>query len=319
MTRKWRPSLGMVLGGALAGTLALALVGLVVFRFIGPEIGFRNAAILIGSIITCLTALCGMLLVRLLLRPVRDLARYAGEVKSGGKTAKLPQHFGTSELRSTGASVLEMAEALQMREATIRSYSDHVTHELKNPLSAVIAAAELLQDRDLPEADRALVRQIDEAGQPMNSQLDALRRIVRAREVDYRGNCNLASILPSLTAKFEDLTIVGQGTEKNLPLGRDGLALVIEHLVSNAEAHGAKAVTIEATGRNSLHISDDGNGIQTEDIERIFEPLYSTRQDTGGTGMGLAIVRSLLAAHGATIHAETASDGATFSIVFPSV
>ena len=70
MTQKWRPSLAFVLGGALCGTLALSFVGLVAFRYLGPMMGFREAAILLAIIIAGATSILGWLLVRLLLRPI---------------------------------------------------------------------------------------------------------------------------------------------------------------------------------------------------------------------------------------------------------
>ena len=77
MTRKWRPSLWLVLGGALAGTLALSLAGIVTLRYLGPEIGFRHAAVLLAAIIGLLTAVLWLMLLRVLLRPVTALAAYA--------------------------------------------------------------------------------------------------------------------------------------------------------------------------------------------------------------------------------------------------
>ena len=84
MSRRWRPSLGFVLGGALTGTLALSFVGLITLRYLGPEIGFRNAAVLIACLIALATGILGWLLVRLLLRPIRGLERYARAQEDGG-------------------------------------------------------------------------------------------------------------------------------------------------------------------------------------------------------------------------------------------
>ena len=71
MIRRWRPTLSFVLGGALFGTLCLLFLGLVLLRYMGPEIGFRNGALLLGFCIATPTAVLGWLLVRLLLRPIR--------------------------------------------------------------------------------------------------------------------------------------------------------------------------------------------------------------------------------------------------------
>jgi two-component system, OmpR family, sensor kinase len=72
--QKWRPALWQVVGGALLGTLGLSFLGLVALRLIGPEIGFRLAALIIGSVILVATLVLGLMLVRLILRPVASLA-----------------------------------------------------------------------------------------------------------------------------------------------------------------------------------------------------------------------------------------------------
>lgn len=314
MKRKWRPTLAMVLGGALAGTLIMAFAGLILLRFLGPEIGFRNAAFLIALTIAALTAGFGLLLARLLLAPMRALARYASAVRTGSQAGTAPpDQFGTRETGATAAAVIDMAEALKTRETTIRSYSDHVTHELKGPVSAVIAASELLQDRDLASADRALVDQIAGAAAQMNTELDALRRVVRAREADYRGESRLADILSEL--KAAGLQISAAGQDVAMPMAAEGVTLILDHLVSNAACHGATSIELQATP-GELVIADNGAGIPEGDRTRIFEPFFTTRRDGGGTGMGLAIVRSILSAHAGTIEALPAGNGATFRIRF---
>ena len=177
MMRKWRPSLQFVLGGALAVTLTLSLSGLVALRYLGPEIGFRNAAIFLALTICLLTGVLGALLVRLLLRPIRSLSTYARSVRAApAAPATPPQHYGTSELQQLAGAVIDMADTLTLREATIRSYSDHVTHQLKSPTAAIAAAAEMLEDGTAPGSeDRRLVDQISGAAREIQEHLDALQ------------------------------------------------------------------------------------------------------------------------------------------------
>ena len=142
IVRKWRPALWHVLGGALLGTLGLSLVGLVALRLLGPVLGYRWAAVILGGMILLATLVLGLLLNRLLLRPITALAGRAGDLNRDPMARAEPlAHYGTRELRDLGESVLSMAGRLQAREATIRSYTDHVTHEMKTPLSAMRAAA----------------------------------------------------------------------------------------------------------------------------------------------------------------------------------
>jgi two-component system, OmpR family, sensor kinase len=304
VNRRWRPSLGFVLGGALLATLGFAFFGLVALRYLGPVIGFRQAALILGAVILVLTGALGWLLVRLLLRPITALEDYAVAQAAGGQ-ALPPGHFGTSELHRTAVAVMGMAETLRDREATIRSFTDHVTHEIKTPVSAIRAAVELLEDGGgLSVADLRIVGQI--AG-----QLQALREAAQAREVRYLGQTTLDEVVKGLTgARF-----VVVGGDVHLPMAAAGLALVLGHLVRNAVEHGAREVRLTAQGAE-LRVQDDGSGISTGNRDRIFEPFFTTGREKGGTGMGLSIVRSILAAHGGEIALDAAPGPTVFVIRF---
>ncbi len=311
MTRRWRPSLGFVLGGALLATLGFAFCGLVALRYLGPEIGFRQAALILGAVILVLTGALGWLLMRLLLRPIAALEDYATAQQAGGQ-ATPPRHFGTSELHRTAVAVMGMAETLRDREATIRSFTDHVTHEIKTPVSAIRAAVELLQDGGgLTEADLRIVQQIDGAQAQIAGQLQALRLAAQAREVRYLGTCTLDQVVPGLTSA----RCVVEGGDVPLPMAAAGMALVLGHLVRNAVAHRAGEISLRAAGRE-LRVQDDGTGISAGNRDRIFEPFFTTGRETGGTGMGLSIVRNILAAHGGDIALAEGTGPTCFVIRF---
>ena len=318
MTRRWRPSLWFVLGGAMGGTLALSLIGLIVFRYLGPVIGFGEAAILLGAAIGLLTGALWLILVRLLQRPVTGLAAYAAAVRAAPDAATPePAHFGTRELHRMALNVIDMARTLADREATIRSFTDHVTHELKTPVTAIRAATELLEDDPaLSPGNRALVGQIAGAGEQMQRQLAALRELAAAREVPLGGGGRLADLLPSLGADHPGLQVTAGGAERPLPLSPDVLGIVLRHMADNAAAHGARALRLTADAEG-LTIADDGKGISPGNRAHVFEPFFTTRRESGGTGMGLYIVARLLKAQGAEIALAPAPSGTTFRITFP--
>lgn len=324
MTRKWRPSLWLVLGGALAGTLALSLAGIVALRYLGPEIGFRHATILLATIIGLLTAVLWLMLLRVLLRPVTALAAYAAAMRAPSREAVAPpEHFGTRELHDMGLSVIDMAATLSNRETTVRSFTNHVTHELRTPISTLRAATELLEDSaELSPADRHLVAQIRGAGQQLDRQMEALRQVAAARETDYRGRTRLPELIKGLAPRHPGLRIIARGEDIVLPLAMEGAEIVFSHLFGNAAGHGAKTVSVDARQEAELlavTVRDDGRGVSSGNRERIFEPFFTTRRESGGTGMGLHIVASLLRAHGGRIVLEPAADGsgAAFRIEFP--
>ncbi len=317
LRRKWRPSLGLVLGGGLAGTLVLSLLGLIALRYLGPEIGFRNAAGFLTIPIGCATGVLGYLLVRLLLRPISALAVFSEAVEQG-QSAEPPDHYGTQELSRLAGSVLGMADTLQRREASIRVFADHVTHELKTPVTAIRAASELLTEADtLSDQDRELLQQILGASDQMQTQLDALNRVAKARIPEHHGATLLNDLAGELRASFPDLNLAFQGGDQTLPLAASGLRIVLKQLLDNAQRHGAGRVTLTA-GPGTLTVRDDGPGISAGNRDRIFNPFFTTTRERGGTGMGLTIAASLLGAHGWHIALVPSGTGALFKIEFPS-
>lgn len=134
--------------------------------------------------------------------------------------------------------------------------------------------------------------------EPVTGETDVERAVEAARSISQRLEVNLKGD-PSLS----------------LPISDENMAIVLAHLADNAAQHGATRLTIWAeagsTG-SSLSIHDDGDGIATAHRERIVNEFFTTRRVTGGTGMGLPIVRSLLARHGASIQlSNTYGSGTT--------
>ena len=302
--RKWRPPLALVLGGTLAAVFFLPLLGIAYFRVAGGVLGWAETSWMIGWMAFVATAILGALLWRLVLRPVRALTAYA---ESEGETAA-PIHFGTPEFSQLGQAVLEMTEALRGREAVLRSYADHVTHELKSPLTVIQGAAELLESSDLHEADRLkLLQGITDNTRRMEALLDGQRALAQAQEVIPAGVCRLSDVLADVAGAI----VV---TDGDVPLPREVMDLVVTHLVGNALAHGAKEVTFDFLGAG-LFVADDGAGISQGNRARIFDPFFTTRRAEGGTGMGLPIVRRMLQSQGADI-VLLDKPGAAFEITF---
>ncbi len=306
----------MVLGGALAGILPLSFAGLVTFRYLGPEFGFRNAAFALGTLIALGTAMLGWLLARLLLRPIHALERFAAQVQHGD-AAPPPLHFGTTELHQTVQSVIDMARTLQNREATIRSYTDHMTHEVKTPVAVIRAAVVLLEDAALTPSDRKLVAQIDGARIQIEAQLQALRRAARAREVLHIGACTLSDL--ASRPDHPGLTLVLSGARMPIPFAAEALLIPLSHLLRNPAEHGAQRVEIAAGGNDSaiaVTFSDDGSGVSGGNASRIFDPFFTTKRATGGTGMGLSIARNLIEVHRWRIVLIPSAKGAAFLLTF---
>jgi signal transduction histidine kinase len=204
-----------------------------------------------------------------------------------------------------------MANTLKDREAGVRAYTDHVTHELKSPLTSLIGASELL-DADTPGEDRArLIETIRAASRKMQEQLDALRRLATARDPVGPGPARLSHAAGAVEAAIPfDLN-----GDAEVPIDANALAAILTHLAQNAAAHGATRLSLEPI-HSGFSVSDDGRGIATGNRARIFDPFFTTRREHGGTGMGLTIVRTMLQAAGGHIALAPSRNGARFDITF---
>ncbi|MRU15389.1 HAMP domain-containing protein [Roseovarius sp. A21] len=311
--QKWRPPLALVLGGTLATVLCLPLVGIAYFKLAGNILGWAETAWMIFWMAVVATCVLGFLVWRLVLRPVYALTEHAKAVKAGARDAPVPRHYGTPELSELGQAVIDMGSTLQDREAGLRAYTNHVTHELKSPLTSLIAAAELLEAESAPEDREELIGTVQRAAFAMRDKLEALRHLSAAREPVGRGPAQLSQVVGAVRDEAEiDVTLEG---EAQVPMDAGALAAILGHLAQNAAAHGATALRITARGQR-ITVADDGPGIEDGNRARIFAPFFTTRRHDGGTGMGLTIVQTMLQAVDGQIDLLPSEAGAVFELRF---
>ena len=306
---KWRPPLWLVIACTIFAMLCLPVIGILALQSTVPNWGFRDGTLIVIAGVLVAATFVGWVLWRILLRPITTLAARADDIRTGQAAALDPlAHYGTSEMQAMGHAMRQMGQVLQGREAVLRSYADHVTHELKSPLSAVQGAAELLAGADLPTGDRAkMVQNIIDATGRMNDLLDAQRALARANDPLPAGHCLLSDAI----ASDADIHVQTDGT---IPMSADAFGPIATHLIENSRSHGGTEIKFDLVDR-TLTVSDNGSGVSEGNKDRIFDPFFTTRRDAGGTGMGLSIVRRMLEAHGARI-SVVAGKGATFVITF---
>ena len=303
---KWRPPLWIVVAVTLCVVLSLPIIGIVFVRYLWPVLGYQEAVYVAGVGVLVATFVMGWGLWRLLLRPVTAMRERVSGLRQNAPDALDPlEHYGTADMQALGQSFLDMGRALQNREAVLRSYADHVTHELKSPLTVVRGAAELLAMPDLPIDERErLLGRIETSVERMTALLDAQRSLAQAQEPAARGHVRLSDVA-------QGVEVIKDGV---VPLSEDALRLVLDHLIGNAAAHGATQVSVSYDGK--LAVQDNGSGVSKGNAPRIFEPFFTTRREAGGTGMGLSIVRRTLEAHSAQIALVPSDQGARFEITF---
>jgi two-component system phosphate regulon sensor histidine kinase PhoR len=209
-----------------------------------------------------------------------------------------------------------------------------VSHELRTPLARMLA---LLETATLPGADvDSLVEQAQQEVREARELIDDvlfLGELETGREVVSLGRTRALPVVQEVVAAFADraahseVTLeVSGGESVEIPLRPRMLRVVVENLVANAIRYGgpgsACRVTVTQQGDGpTLTVSDDGAGVDPDDLARLFERFYraDTARSSRGTGLGLAIVKHIVTSAGGSVEAHGAR-GAGLEIVcrFPA-
>jgi signal transduction histidine kinase len=316
--RKWRPTLAMIVMAVLLSVLILPVAIVVSFRALdhgGSTFGLAEGLAL--AVALAITVGVGLVFSRTIAGPINALVRRSNAIGQGGRSAIVaPEQLGTRELAALSDSLLDLATRLVDRTEYVSGFAAHVSHELKSPVTAIRGAAELMRDTPMTEDERRrFVDNIIADADRLSALLGRLRELARAELDISAGSTTLADVLGG------DAFVVLSG-ETTVPIALDSGAAgaVFTQLLSNARAHGAKRAAVSAERRDDsllIRVADDGEGISPGNRNRIFEPFFTTRRETGGTGMGLQIVRALLASHGGTIELVESDRGTTFLLRVP--
>ena len=234
-----------------------------------------------------------------------------------------------------------LADARDAAEAASRAREDMlaiVAHDLRNPLNVVMIARGLLAETDQPgERREQLLAVMQRATQRMNRLVEDLLEVVRQEsgkmslvleEVPVADILEQAVEMCHATAMERNISLRVNEAPPDLFVTADEerILQVMSNLVGNAlkfaPRGGSVVLECERKGAEAVFaVIDSGPGIAPEDLDRLFEKFWQRRRDdTRGVGLGLAIARGIVEAHGGRIWAEsTVGSGATFFFTLPVV
>ncbi|MBU1429422.1 HAMP domain-containing protein [Myxococcota bacterium] len=265
---------------------------------------------------------------RTIARPLEELTATAERIAEGARRASLPTPSGR-EMRQLTRALAAMRRALEERHQ-MEAFVADLSHELKNPVSAIRAAVEVLEEGAVedPEARDRFIARIDEASQRLHLILQDLLVLARleARGVSM-GPAPLAFdqlIKGACEACRDQLEIRDVRLKLHIqPVKLRGearwLRRAVDNLLSNAIRYsppgGEVTLTLKQRGDAAvLLIEDQGPGVAPRLRGRIFERFVTDRGNRGGTGLGLAIVRSVAELHGGEIKLLEGEGGARFEL-----
>lgn len=216
------------------------------------------------------------------------------------------------------------------RLATIGQFAAGIGHELRNPLGVVESSAFLLGQRlqQLGVNDPNINRHLDKIAtevQRSTKTINDLLELARSRQPQRKRTKAADAISHALASITLPCTIevnVDAPAEVTLDGDSDQIGRVLTNLVINAsQAMGGKgriAIAARRMGNETrLKVSDEGPGIPVDIRHRVFEALFTTKAK--GSGLGLALCRRIVEAHGGTITLDTADKGATFCVAIPDL
>jgi PAS domain S-box-containing protein len=209
-----------------------------------------------------------------------------------------------------------------------------VAHELNNPLTAILGISDLIRERSVDDSMRhqvdTVLKQARRAATIVQNLLVFSRpSILRQTKVQIDQIVKQALDAQRASLQQKKITVEFKPAPGLPPIEGDPKLLVqgFSNLIANAEqAIGAVrdtgTIRISAAlkeGKIALDFSDDGPGIAPENIGKVFDPFFTTRRPTGGTGLGLTISQAIVKEHGGKIEVEsTPGAGATFRVLLPA-
>lgn len=296
-----------------------------------------NRGFLIASLAAVVIGLLmSLVLAREVSRPISDLTVAVHGV-AGGDYSQRVVASGGREIHELGDTFNRLSENLETNEMLRHNLVADISHELRNPLASIKASVEAAEDgvtavgpdylRSLSEDVDVLTRLVDDLHQL--NQLEAGEVALKPAEL-LIGSA-LESAASRLSSEAGYLEIVTEIESDLPPVWADPqrLSQILSNLTGNAVAHTPPGGKVTLGARRcptesmvEVFVSDTGSGIAPEDLPYIFERLYraepARERATGGAGIGLAVVRSLVESGGGRIWAESRlQSGTTITFTLP--
>jgi signal transduction histidine kinase len=284
-----------------------------------------KAALIGAPIAVLLLGLSIYFITTLTLRSVAALRHGAADITAAGLSGqRLPVPSAQDEIHRLAVTLNRMLDRIETAASRQRTFVGDAAHELRSPLASLRVQLEVSQrmgpNTDWPELIDDVLIDVSRLERLVEDLL-ALARLDETGGASARHeSIDLGALIESITSNYEHARVPVECTVAPDVIvlgGRDALHRVVVNLVDNAVRYARSGVQVDVDADGSfarLTITDDGPGLPESERERVFDRFYraetSRSRDSGGTGLGLPIVRDLLRAHKGTVRLIARPDGA---------
>jgi signal transduction histidine kinase len=334
------PTIRAKLGSVIVFAVGMTLLLVYLILGVGFEVftigGHWGELLLAGALGAGIALVIARWVARGLTQPLRDMAQAARRMETGDYSQRVVTE-SRDEVGKLATAFNRMSSELEGLELMRRDLVANVSHELKTPISALRAHLENLLDgveRPDRETLHVMLAQSERLGRLVVQLLD-LSRLESGDVPLERERVDLAPLVSQVLSEIEvarpDRRVaLNDAIPEDLPpvyADRERVHQVLFNLLDNAVRFTPSGgrVTVTASrhdGSVDVAVADTGPGIRAEHLPRVFERFYrvdeARSRDDGGTGIGLAIARSVVEAHGGRIWAESRpGEGSTFTFELP--
>ncbi|MFR7935141.1 MAG: sensor histidine kinase [Clostridium perfringens] len=320
-------------------------IGEVRVKFYGPIFYMQNELVFldivnkiilgIGVLLILASTIIGFIISRSITRPINKLMTKAKYISKGEYDKKIEINTDILEINDLINSINNLSQSIKEQENIRKRLTGDISHELKTPLTNIQSHLEAMIDGIWEPTEERLLS-VKEEAERLSSLVSDMQKLNKYDESSIKlkkDNVNISDIICfvifqfSNLAKSKNIKIEYEKKNINLYCDKDKITQALVNILSNAIRYSNEGSTIfieEKLKDNKVIISieDQGIGISEEDLKYVFERFYradkSRTRATGGTGIGLTIVKSIVSSHGGEVKLESKlGEGSKFTIILP--
>ncbi len=322
-----------------------AKVGTVTLGYYGPfyyneeDIQFLQVLnklfVIVAIVFLIIAALLGFMIANGITRPIKKVIDKTRQIEKGNYTDRITTVSKINEMNQLIHSINALTETLEKQQISKKRMARDYAHEFRTPLTALQSSLEAMID-GIWEPTEARLESCREEILRLTRMISNMDKLVRIEDDSvslYKTKFNLANVVEQTVMNFtSEMAVKNIAMETDLNTceiyaDKDKIIQVVINLMSNAvkytDCGGKIKVKVKKNDNDAvLSVSDSGIGISEEDLPNIYEHLYRTdksrSQNTGGSGIGLSIVKAIVEAHNGTIVTKSELlKGSVFTIKLP--